>query len=719
MQVQNSIVANPTGGEDRQDGRTANSDGILAVLRRRYSRLILATIAGFSAALVYLALAKPTYTATASLIIEVQTPDDMASTGISSDAVYVETEAARLTSPAVLRRAAEALRLFDDPEFAATDRPSLFARFESQIGRHTSMPEPSLRALAALAEAVRAKRRAGSNVIDLNVMASAPAKAVRIAQTVVDGYLAEQAEARSEKAKRENAYVLNQIDDVRARLRDAQERYDEYVRAHPLSDAEKSEPAGRRLARLERELSTARAVRADSKARYEQIEDLAKSGSDLNLLPESSRAEPVESLHERYVELARREAMLASRLLDRHPDLIAVRSELAEAKKQLDAEWQRIVISARRAYEIALAREQEATSELQKAEDEAAQIKKAQIDAQELDEEVAKSRERLAELQKQMKDTEERRNSSVPTARLMAPPFPPLNPSKPAILPILGFGLLAGLGCGLVLAFVADHFDDRVHSASMFGRKTGLTPIVSIPALKAPALARFWSRGPAREVAKARPFGDFLLAIVDTKGRIDASYRQAILRLLLRIKGRQRPGRPHTVMTVSPHTGVGHTVTTLAVAYAAALAGERVLLVDATSIRADLSMIFAPTLKSETVNLDSKEDLAKITIKDRTSGLAFLPIALADLRALKAPQRRHLMAAFNSLCQDYDLVFIDAGAVLDDEAAMSLLPAADQIFIVGRAGITRGDDLVRTAELLEPARQRISGGILTMCRGGA
>lgn len=722
MQVPNNIVANPIVGKDRRDKRAANSDGILAVLRRRFSRIVLAIIAGLSAALVYLAFAKPTYTATASLIVEVLNPDGTRGApvgGMTGNAPYVETEAALLTSHAVLRRAVEALRLSDDPEFAPAFRPSLFAKFRALIGRRLAMPEPSLLALAALADAVTAKRRTGTHVIDLNVTASTPAKAVRIAEAVVDAYLADQAEVRSDKANRANAFVSGQLDELRAQLHAAQERYDNYVRAHPLSETQESEPVARRLVRLESELSTARSAHADSKARYEQIEDLAKSGSGPSLLPESFRTGLIESLHERYMELARREAMLASRLLDRHPDLIAVRSELAEVKRQLDAEWRRIVTSARRAYELALAREQDAAAELQKAEDEASQIKRAQIDAQKLEEDVAKSRERLAELQRQIKDSEERQESSAPTVRLMALPSPPLNPSKPAMLPILGFGLLAGLGCGLVWAFVSDHFDDRVHSAYMFARKTGLTPIVSIPALRARGLARFWLHGPAREVAKAGQFRDFLLAIVDWRGRIDAGFRQAILRLLLKIKGRQRPGRPHTVMTVSPHTGVGHSVTTLAVAYAAALAGERVLLVDATSIKPDLSVIFARALKPETVvMLDSKEDLAKITTKDRTSGLAFLPIALADLRTLKAPQRRRLMAGFNGLCQDYDLVFIDAGAALDDEAAMSLLPAADQIFIVGRAGVTRGDDLVRTAELLEPARERISGGILTMCRGG-
>jgi Mrp family chromosome partitioning ATPase len=206
-----------------------------------------------------------------------------------------------------------------------------------------------------------------------------------------------------------------------------------------------------------------------------------------------------------------------------------------------------------------------------------------------------------------------------------------------------------------------------------------------------------------------------MLAIADTKGRDDIAYRQAVLRLLAKIKSHQRPGRPHTVMLVSPTTGVGNSATALAVAYAAALAGDRVLLVDATSVNPELSTVFATSLKpTSVVVLDSKEHLNEITTRDSRSGLAFLPIALADLRTLKAQQRRRLVAGLNGLSQNYDLVFIDAGAVLEDEAATSLLPAAEQVMIVARAGRTTRADVASTLEILESAQDRISGGILTM-----
>ena len=139
---------------------------------------------------------------------------------------------------------------------------------------------------------------------------------------------------------------------------------------------------------------------------------------------------------------------------------------------------------------------------------------------------------------------------------------------------------------------------------------------------------------------------------------------------------------------------------------------------DATSTNPELSEIFATTLKpNNVVILDNRDHLNQITTRDARSGLAFLPIAMADLRSLKNTQRRRLVAGINALSQNYDLVFIDAGAVLADEAAICLMPAADQILIVGKAGVTSRTEIESVVEILEPARERISGAVLTMAGG--
>ncbi len=100
-------------------------------------------------------------------------------------------------------------------------------------------------------------------------------------------------------------------------------------------------------------------------------------------------------------------------------------------------------------------------------------------------------------------------------------------------------------------------------------------------------------------------------------------------------------------------------------------------------------------------------------MRDKASGLALLPIALADLRLLKTQQRRRLATGLGALAHDYDLVLIDAGAPGEDQSGCALLGLADQIVLVARAGVTTRAQIAAVREALEPARDRIRGIVLT------
>ena len=69
----------------------------------------------------------------------------------------------------------------------------------------------------------------------------------------------------------------------------------------------------------------------------------------------------------------------------------------------------------------------------------------------------------------------------------------------------------------------------------------------------------------------------------------DTPFRQAVLRLLSRIRSHARAGQPQIVMMASGHAKSGTSATALALAYAAATSGERTLLIDGCSADPELS----------------------------------------------------------------------------------------------------------------------------------
>lgn len=705
----------PAIGTEKRDRDETDVRGLMQILGDNYRKIALSTFLSLLLSLAYLATATPAYTTSASLFIDPRTrkvvTEDIIPGGFGSDLALVESQLAILTSDAVLNRVVEKLNLANDPEYAPSPSKGFLSKLKSYIIPKAELGDPASTAVGSLARSIKAKRAQKTYIVDLDVTASSPVKAARVAEAVVEAYLADQAAAKSAEAKRANALIDSRLSELREQVRLADTRVDDFKKANKILTSEGGVVNEQQLSRLNGELITARAVAAENKARFDQIQTALTSGAGPEVLPDAVRSGLIQRLREQYAQVARREAALASQLQPRHPVLIDVRSQLNEVKVQINAELKRVATAAQSEYQIGNNRERELSSQLEKAKEDVSRTNTAQIKLRELDQEVNASRELLKTFLARAKETSEQKNISTPDARVITPPSVPSRPSKPLAFLVLGLGLLGGLGLGIASALLTDHLDRTLRNANDLSAETGLQTVSEIPRLSAATSVKRSGNGERIEAAQ---FSDVLSAVAAINGQAASHYRQGILRLLAKIKSHQRPGRPHTVMLVSSRTNAGNSATTLATAYAAALSGERVLLVDATSTNPELSAIFATSLKPHTaIVLDNKDHLNQITTRDLRSGLAFLPIALADLRTLKSQQRRRLISGLNGLSQNFDLIFIDAGGVLEDEAAACLIPAADQILFVARQGSTSRSEIAETLELLEPGSDRITGAVLT------
>lgn len=716
--------ASPRSSAVRSQG-TTDLGGLFDILRRNWWKIALATLLGVMLSLTYLAITKPAYTATASLFVDPRNrkivSEEIVQGGVGSDLALVESQVSIITSDAVLGRVVEKLDLKNDPEYAPPPGGGVLSRLKALVIAPPAARDTNVQAVNSLAETIKVKRAQKTYVVEVDVTASSAVKAQRVAQAVVDAYLADQTATKTAEAKRANALIDARLGELRDQVRQGETRVDDFKRANKILTSEGGIITEQQLSKLNTELITARAVAAESKARHDQIVSSLKTSPGADTLPDAMRSGLIQKLREQYAQVARREAALSSQLQPRHPVLLEVRSQLAEVKAQINAELKRVATAAQAEHQIATNRERDISAQLERAKEEVTRTNTAQIKLRELEQEATASRELLRMFLARAKETQEQQNVSTPDARVITQPSVPAKPSKPMTWLVLALGLIGGLGLGLASALIGDHFDGSVRASGDFSPHLPGHTLATIPALYGGSAFTAATRGTAwrsrseGERVEAAQFSDLLSALADYKSGGSAHYRQSILRLLARIKTQQRPGRPHTLLLASPAGDAGNSATALALAYAAALSGERVLLIDATSSNPALSRIFATTLKpTNVVVLDNKEHLAEITTHDARTGLAFLPIALVDLRTLKNQQRRRLIAGLNGLIQRYDLIIIDAGAVLEDESALCLLPAADQVMLVARAGQTTRSQVAETMEVLEPARDRLTGGILTM-----
>ncbi len=702
--------------------RTTDLGGFISILARYKWPILLLTLVGLGLSALLLSATPQMYSATGAVFIDPRSrkivTDDVVQGGLGADASLVESQVAIITSDGVLRRVVEAEKLADDPEFAPPPSTGFLAKIKDLIRGPRPYADPVALAMENLARSTKVTRAQKSYVLEVSTVSNSPVKAARLVNAILAAYTSDQMAAKGEEAKRANSLIDGRLGELREQVRRAETRVDEFKKANKILTSEGGLVTEQQLGKLNSELATARAVAAEARARYEQVTAATRQGGDPSSLPDVVKSGLVQKLREQYAQVARREAALSSQLQGRHPVLIEVRSQLKELQNQITAEVRRISSGAKGEEAIAVSREREVVKAIEKAKEEISRTNTAQIKLRELEQEVSTSRELLGAFLARAKETLEQSNLSTPESRIISPAAVPTRAYAPSPILVLSLGLLGGLGLGIARALIGDTLDPSLRRATDIAKASGMQSVAGLPAIGGRSAAGWltgWFRTGSTSSGSAMGFSDVMRAVNDTAGTFAPDYRQAVLRLLNVVRSEAQPGRAHTVMFVSPTSGAGSSSAALATAYTAALAGERVLLVDATSIDAELSGVFARDLQNDSiVVLDNKDDLARITTRDFKSGLSFLPIALTDLRTLKSSQRRRLVTGLRALAQSYDLVFIDGGALLEDEAAASLLPAADQILVVARAGTATQQQIAETQRVLVPVADRVSGLVMNM-----
>lgn len=274
---------------------------------------------------------------------------------------------------------------------------------------------------------------------------------------------------------------------------------------------------------------------------------------------------------------------------------------------------------------------------------------------------------------------------------------------------------LAGLLAGISAAAISVARDQGIRSLEALAYDAKVPVAVAIPPLSSEHL--FILR-PADRHSGEPDVASFEAALHAMSGSdyIGAgAFRQAVLRLLARLRAGAKPGRPHVVMLAAPTRGTGNTTLAIALAEGAALAGQRVLLIDATV--ADPAM--RRQIRSHDVEHADMAELDRDAIgalleHDDPASFATLPLAGSGLIRPEINERRRLVAALNGLVQDFDLIFIDAGGILEDEAAASLAPLADQIWYIARHAVAQPHAIAAIGDLLVPVRDRVVGAVMTM-----
>lgn len=697
---------------------------LLSLLRRHLGSLALLMLTGIGVGLATIALSKPSYTATSALFIDPRSrkvvTDDVVSGAIGNDVSLFESQLAIIRSDAILRRVIVAESLLTDPVFTAkSTRPGFLSRLREQLVGPTINVDEMTEALSTLAKALRVRREMNTYIVSVDAISVDPVSASRLANAVVQAYIDDQATAKSDGASKANSLIDSRLDELKQQVRRAETRMDEFKRANKIVTSEGGLLNEQQLTRLNTELVSVRTQLATTKARLDELNNTLKRGVSPESLPDAMTSGVIQKLRDQFAAAARREASLSAQLQARHPVLVDARAQLTSVRQQILAELQRITAATKSEYQIAANREREIAAVLNTAENEVAKTNSAQIELRAYEREADAGREVLRAFLARAKETQEQQNMSIAEARVITPAVVPSRPTSPNPPLILLVSALSGLGLGVARAA---WMNARQHQTSGYATPARSSSAANVRAPRimpetAPSIEPLPLLGSIAELpqrpAHANPLrslvrgattqpiaiGAVLNAIADETMPGEAPFRTSVRDALAALRRAAPDTLPQIALVTSARPTTGVTIVATALAYTAARDGVKTLLVDASSADPALSLLFATAKEqNEPCVLDSKRHLQAIVETDTRSGLALLPIALADLRTFSADQNRRFAKGLTELAADYNLVIIDSGAVTFTLAERSLAALANQIIVVSRPGEETGTATLRWLE---------------------
>lgn len=324
---------------------------IWQALLRKKRAIIIPTLLAFVLSLVVVNLITPRYKSEARILIDgrenvflrpnAERNDERG----ALDPEAVASQVQLVLSRDLAREVIEKNKLAENPEFdpvlhGVSPIRSLLALFG--IGRDPLRMTPQERVLDSYYSRLTAYAVDKSRVIVIEFQSRDPELAARVANSIADGYLALQLNARQGQARAAGQWLSGEIDNLRKKVADAESRVEDFRSKSSLFiGTNNTSLSNQQLGEINTQLNNARALKSDAESKARLIRDMLQGGKPIEA-SEVLNSELIRRLSEQRVTLRAQLAEQSSTLLGRHPRIKELKAQLADLDRQLRDEASKI-----------------------------------------------------------------------------------------------------------------------------------------------------------------------------------------------------------------------------------------------------------------------------------------------------------------------------------------------------------------------------------------
>ncbi|MDE2005711.1 MAG: AAA family ATPase [Rhodospirillales bacterium] len=685
------------------DPAPPNWRGLIAALRRRIAVFLACVLAIPTLAALALHRTTPLYTATGTLIYEPNAfkPRELQSI-LRHDRIteaVMASQAQMLAGLRLIEPMAERLHLFADPEFNAALRPPghvarLLAWALSRLARappatRPAPPGPGLdpgrdQTLLAIQRAVGVRIVDASRVLSVSFTAADPVMAAAAVNTLMDIYIKGQLGAKYRAVRKARVWLEGRAATLRRQVAAQSDRIARFRARAGLVRGVRAGLETEQISHLTATLAEARAALAAAEGRL----DAARGGEGAAAIAPS-----VIALRRRRDDMAAGLQSLLTRLGPNHPEVLALRRQLAATDAAVGAETARVTAATAAAVAAARHRVAGLEADLGRARATIDAQAGAEIRLRAMRRDADVSRALLVSVLQRLQEISQQAAVEVPDAHEVSLALPPAAPSFPRTLPLLLAAAGFGLGFGLFAVWLVEIADTTLPGGDAVRAALARPCLALVPEVRRAVLGRLR----VEDYAALKP-------------------RSAFAEQLRALRAGLWLGaaRPRAVAVTAARPAEGKTTVAVALGRAAALSGERTILLDCDLRHPALARLFgtegAPGLADY---LREEADLSEVVRKDPLTSLRYVGAGRPDADGFGLFLSDAMADLMQRLREEYDLVLLDTPPALAMSDTRVIASLADATVLCARWRRTPREVAQAAIALLEDARAEVAGVALT------
>ncbi len=427
-----------------------NLQQVLLILGARYKLVLFTLLSTVAATLVVSLLLPKQYSATASVVVDVKSPDPIGGVMLQPIMMpgYMATQLDIINSDRVAQKVVKLLKLDESPEVRREWMQATKGKSKLQVW------------LADLLQKnLDVKPSRESSVINFTYKAADPGFAAAIANAFTQAYIEANIDLKVEPAKQYARWFGEQGKELRDNLEKAQAKLSQYQQEHGIvAIDERLDNETAKLNELSTQLTIVQGQTSDAQSKQ-------RSGSASDTLPEIVQNPTIAALR---VDIARGEAKLqelAGNLGRNHPQYKRAEAEIAMLKQKLETETRHITSGFSTSRGVGKEKESELRAAIDAQKKKLLELKSQRDKLAVLMRDVDAANKAYEAVSQRFNQSSLESRSTQTNVSILTPAVAPTEASSPKVLLNTLLSVFLGTMLGVGAALVFEMLDQRVRSA--------------------------------------------------------------------------------------------------------------------------------------------------------------------------------------------------------------------------------------------------------------